>query len=183
MFLQWCYLFYYVTSKVSDSIWLQFLKLIMIIARKGHWIWRLNIVRPLAAFISWKFMNCGIQRYTGVYRRSVQFLFTTSLLSTQKLFFLSSIVLSVIELYNYKLPYIYPFYSRVTKFEKFGKTVSITYWHLRHFFRFKKFLITKNSAILSSYWIFGCVNLLAKKAKIRKSRISGPTIYNCDSKP
>lgn len=87
MFLQWCYLFYYVTSKVSDSIWLQFLKLIMIIARKGHWIWRLNIVRPLAAFISWKFMNRGIQRYTAVYSRSVQFLFTTSLLSTQKFFF------------------------------------------------------------------------------------------------
>lgn len=87
MFLQWCYLFYCVTSKVSDSIWLQFLKLIMIIARKGHWIWRLNIVRPLAAFISWKFMNRGIQRYTAVYSRSVQFLFTTSLLSTQKVFF------------------------------------------------------------------------------------------------
>lgn len=133
MFLQWCYLFYCVTSKVSDSIWLQFLKLIMIIARKGHWIWRLNIVRPLAAFISWKFMNRGIQRYTAVYSRSVQFLFTTSLLSTQKVFFfLSFIVLSVIELYKYKLPYIYPFYSLVTKFEKIGKNC-ITFWHLRLF--------------------------------------------------
>lgn len=60
-------------------------------------------------------------RYTAVYSRSVQFLFTTSLLSTQKLFVLSFIVLSVIELYKYKLPYIYPFYSRVTKFEKIGK--------------------------------------------------------------
>lgn len=172
MFLQWCYLFYCVTSKVSDSIWLQFLKLIMIIARKGHWIWRLNIVRPLAAFISWKFMNRGIQRYTAVYSRSVQFLFTTSLLSTQKLFFLSFIVLSVIELYKYKLPYISVLFA-CHKIWEIWKTVCITFWHLRHFFRFKKFLITKNSAILSSYWIFGCVNLLVKKAKIRKSRIFG----------
>lgn len=166
MFLQWCYLFYYVTSKVSDSIWLQFLKLIMIIARKGHWIWRLNIVRPLAAFISWKFMNRGIQRYTAVYSRSVQFLFTTSLLSTQKVFVLSFIVLCVIELYKYKLPYIYPFYSRVTKFEIWKNC--ITFWHLRHFFRFKKFLIMKNSVILSSFWIFCGVNLLAKKSKNKK---------------
>lgn len=139
--------------------------------QKGHWIWRLNIVRPLAAFISWKFMNRGIQRYTAVYSRSVQFLFTTSLLSTQKLFVLSFIVLSVIELYKYKLPYI----TFLFACHKIWKNC-ITFWHLRHFFRFKKFLITKNSVILSSYWIFCGVNLLAKKAKIRKSWISGPTI-------
>lgn len=168
MFLQWCYLFYYVTSKVSDSIWLQFLKLIMIIARKGHRIWRLNIVRPLAAFIiSWKFMNRGIQPICVC-------LFTTRCSSTQKVFVLSFIVLSVIELYKYKLPYISVLFA-CHKIWEIWKNCN-TFWHLRHFFRFKKFLIMKNSVILSSYWIFCGVNLLAKKAKIRKLRISGPTI-------
>lgn len=150
MFLQWCYLFYYVTSEVSDSIWLQFLKLIMIIARKGHWIWRLNIVRPLAAFISWKFMNRGIQPICVC-------LFTTSFLCTQKV---TTVYIRFIRVSQ-----------NLRNLEKLYHFLTFT-----SFFRFKKFLITKNSVILSSYWIFCGVNLLAKKAKIRKSRISGPTI-------
>lgn len=137
---------------------------------KGHWIWRLNVVRPLATFISWKFMNRGIQRYTAdtcsvCLRLDVQV--HKRCLSYYLLCFVSLNCTST----NYR---IYPFYSRVTKFEIWKNC--ITFWHLRHFFRFKKFLIMKNSVILSSYWSFCGVNLLAKKAKIRKSRISGPTI-------